>query len=48
MGNAEYMGIHNSSSLSLEQRVANPKKNHKKQHEGFYDCLCLDRSLSLR
>merc|ERR1711962_576952 len=39
------MGIHNSSSPPIEQRVGNPiteKKTQKNQHEGFYDCLCFD------
>merc|ERR1712045_1025760 len=35
------MGIHNSSSLSLEQRVANPKKNIKKNMKAFTTACAL-------
>merc|ERR1711963_625000 len=41
MGNAEYMGIHNSSSLSLEQRVANPKKTIKNNMKAFTTACAL-------
>merc|ERR1712117_473985 len=34
------MGIHNSSSLSLEQRVANPKKKHKKNNMKAFTTAC--------
>merc|ERR1712156_640182 len=35
------MGIHNSSSLSLEQRVANPKKNIKNNMKAFTTACAL-------
>merc|ERR1712038_1293597 len=35
------MGIHNSSSLSLEQRVANPKKNKKNNMKAFTTACAL-------
>merc|ERR1711973_944256 len=35
------MGIHNSSSLSLEQRVANPKKNTKNNMKAFTTACAL-------
>merc|ERR1712001_97697 len=35
------MGIHNSSSLSLEQRVANPKKTHKNNMKAFTTACAL-------
>merc|ERR1711962_643944 len=35
------MGIHNSSSLSLEQRVANPKKRKKNNMKAFTTACAL-------